>query len=127
MESRKRQGNGAMFMSKEIDDFELLAGYYRLPKDSEGRMFVTKIGIIEESEVEKVRTVCENIQKMDDTFIFEIKDTTFPEFVKVLAIYSDSKEMANKRGGWIIHKMRDAKVADYFWVRETKNESNSGS
>lgn len=107
----------------EIEDFELLVGYYRFPKDAQGRIFVTKVGIIEESEVEKVRTVCENIQKKDDTFIFEIKDTAFPNFVKVLAVYSTSKEMANKRGGWIVHRMKDAKVANYFWTREVRHES----
>lgn len=111
-----------MSMNNEIEDFELLAGYYRFPKDAQGRTYVTKVGIIEESEIEKVRTVCENIQKKDDTFIFEIKDTSFKNFVKVLAMYSTSKEMANKRGGWIVHRMKDAKVADYFWVREVKSE-----
>ena len=107
---------------KEIEDFELLASYYRLPKDKDGKTFVTKIGIIEEQEIEKVREVCENIQKKDETFIFEIKDTKLPKFVKVLAIYSDSREMANKRGGWFKHKLKDAKVADYFWTREVKND-----
>lgn len=107
-------------MSETIEDFELLASYYRLPKDKDGKTYVTKIGIIEESEVENVRTVCENIHKKDETFVFEIKDTVMPKFVKILSIYSDSKEMANKRGGWFKHKMKDAKVADYFWVRELK-------
>lgn len=111
-----------MSMNNEIEDFELLAGYYRFPKDAQGRIYVTKVGIIEESEIENVRIVCENIQKKDDTFIFEIKDTAFKNFVKVLAVYSTSKEMANKRGGWLVHRMKEAKVADYFWVQVVKNE-----
>ncbi len=32
-----------------------------------------------------------------------------------------TEEEANRRGGWFIHKCKNAKVAGYFWVKNPEN------
>jgi len=85
-------------------------------------MFKTMIGIINSSDVANVKKVCNDIWLKDSTFKFK---TVMPgsselriKFASVLILTSDTKAMAEKRGGWFIHKMKDAKVADYFWTKE---------
>jgi hypothetical protein len=85
-------------------------------------MFKTMIGIIDESEIVKVKTVCNDIWLKDSTFKFKVVMPGSRElrkkFTSILILTSDTKEMADKRGGWFIHKMTDAKVSDYFWTKE---------
>lgn len=88
--------------------------------------FKTMFGIIEASEVSKVNKVCLDISLKDSTFSYVIKKPRTLEligkFVGILIIYSDSEEIANSRGGWFKHVMRDAKVSDYFWVKQCKGK-----
>lgn len=84
--------------------------------------FKTMIGIIDKDEVDKVRKVCDDIWIQDSSFRFKIVNPGTVElrkkFVSILILRSETKSMANKRGGWFIHKMKDAKISDYFWVKE---------
>lgn len=84
----------------------------------------TMIGIPDINEISKLSKVCKDIYSKDTTFRYKIvlpKTTELKaKFSMILIIYSQTLEMANKRGGWIIHKMKDAKVADYFWTKECK-------
>lgn len=85
-------------------------------------MFKTMIGIIDKGEVSKVKKVCNDIWLKDSTFKFKVVMPGSPElrnkFASILVLTSDTKSMADKRGGWFIHKMADAKVSDYFWTKE---------
>lgn len=84
--------------------------------------FKTMIGIIDKHEVDKVKGVCSDIWAKDSTFHYKIVKPGTKElrdkFASVLILTSDTKSMADKRGGWFIHKMSDAKVSDYFWTKE---------
>ncbi len=84
----------------------------------------TMFGIIEESEINKLNKVCKDISLKDSTFSYVIKKPRAPELIKkfagILIIYSDSEDMANKRGGWFLHVMKEAKVSDYFWTKVCK-------
>ena len=86
--------------------------------------FKTMIGIPDKNEEYKVEIVCRDVAEKDDTFEFKIVSPGTPDlrkkFSAVLIIYSPDKKTANSRGGWFIHKVRDAKVADYFWVKSCK-------
>ncbi len=86
-------------------------------------MFKTLIGVAD-GQTANVLKVCEDIKKRDSSFDYEIFKPTVPElrekFESLLVLYSATKEMANKRGGWFIHKCRGAKLANYFWVKEFK-------
>jgi len=88
--------------------------------------FKTMFGVIEESEINKLNKVCRDISLKDSTFSYVIKKPRAPELIKkfvgILIIYSDSEEMANKRGGWFLHVMKDAKVSDYFWIKICKGK-----
>ena len=81
----------------------------------------TMIGIPLEDEVYKVEIVCRDINAGDKTFKYKIVRPGTPDlrkkFSKVLIIYSPDLKTANSRGGWFIHSVHDAKVADYFWVK----------
>ncbi len=92
-------------------------------------MFKAFIGI-PKGETEKVRTVCEDIKKRDSTFAYDIMKTTLEskdkdgialkdKFENLLVLYSSTLDDANKRAGWFIHKCTNAKLANYFWVKET--------
>ena len=87
--------------------------------------FNTMIGIIDKSEVARVRKVCEDIWVKDSSFKFKIVMPGSIElrakFASILILKSETKDMANKRGGWFIHKMKDANISDYFWVKACKN------
>ena len=84
--------------------------------------FNTMIGIIDKNEVAKVRKVCEDIWVKDSSFKFKIVMPGSIElrakFASILILKSETKDMANKRGGWFIHKMTNANISDYFWVKE---------
>ncbi len=86
----------------------------------------TMFGIIEESEINKLNKVCKDISLKDSTFSYAIKKPRtaglIAKFVGILIIYSDSEEMANKRGGWFLHVMKDAKVSSYFWTKVCKGK-----
>ncbi len=88
--------------------------------------FKTMVGIIEESEVQKIAKVCYDTSIKDSTFVHKIVRPRNPElkakFKAILIVNSDTEEMANKRGGWLIHKMKDAKVSNYFWVKTCKKK-----
>ncbi len=84
-------------------------------------MFKTIIGV-PRGETSKVVNICEDILKRDRTFYYQVVEPSVKElkekFESLLILYSPTKEMANQRGGWFIHKLRDAQVASYFWVKE---------
>lgn len=87
-------------------------------------MYKTMIGIPNGGDLNPLRVVCKNIRLKDNTFKFRViiaKGELAEKFKGILIIYSITKEMAEKRGGWFIHKMKDAKVADYFWTKECKD------
>ncbi len=90
--------------------------------------FKTMIGVIEETEKPNLDIVCSDIRLKDSTFNYKIVRPKNKELIEkfkwILVVFSDSQEMANKRGGWLIHKMKDAKVSDYFWVKECKNHDS---
>lgn len=83
--------------------------------------FKTIIGIPDSDETFKVEIVCRNVACGDDTFRFKIVKPGTPDlrkkFAKVLIIYSPDLKTANQRGGWFIHKVKDARVANYFWTK----------
>lgn len=86
--------------------------------------FKTMIGILHGDSVPAVQTVCDDVSNRDETFRYRIvkpKDNELKKkFEAILIIYSDTKKEANSRGGWFIHSVRDAKLADYFWVKSCK-------
>jgi hypothetical protein len=43
------------------------------------------------------------------------------KFESLLIIHSNTEEEANRRGGWFIHKCKNAKVSGYFWVKSPEN------
>ncbi len=43
------------------------------------------------------------------------------KFESLLIIHSPTEEEANSRGGWFIHKCKNAKVSGYFWVKNLEN------
>lgn len=83
-------------------------------------IFKTIIGIMNE-QTENVRRVCEDIRKKDPSFSYEIFEPTVAalreKFENLLVLYSPTKEEAQKRGGWFIHKCRGAKLPNYFWTK----------
>lgn len=90
-------------------------------------MFKTIIGI-PIGQTSNVIKICEDILKKDRTFYYEITEPSVnvlkEKFESLLILYSPTKKMANKWGGWFIHKCRNAKVASYFWVKEATNKKN---
>lgn len=86
-------------------------------------MFKTIIGV-PSGETSNIIKVCDDFLKKDRTCYFEIVEPSVKKlkekFESLLIVYSPTKEMANKRGGWFIHKCRDAKLAGYFWVKEVR-------
>jgi len=79
------------------------------------------IGIPDKNEKYKAEIVCRDVANSDSTFKYKIVNPGTPDlrkkFSAIIIIYSSSLKIANERGGWFIHKVRDAKVADYFWVK----------
>lgn len=86
--------------------------------------FMTMIGIADELEIPKAEKVCSDIKKNDNTFGYKIRSTRIKGFKAIIEVYSETKEMANERGGWFIHKCRNCKVASYFWVRPIEAEGS---
>lgn len=84
--------------------------------------FKTMIGIPDENEKYRAEIVCKDVANGDNTFKYKIVSPGTPDlrkkFSAIIIIYSSSLKIANERGGWFIHKVRDAKVADYFWVKQ---------
>ncbi len=84
-------------------------------------MFKTIIGI-PPGQTENTLKVCSDIKKKDRSFNYELLEPKVAElkekFENLLILYSDTEEMANKRGGWFKHKCRNAKLSPYFWVKE---------
>lgn len=80
-------------------------------------MYKANIGILDES-IDNVKKVCEDIKNKDSTFMYEIKRSYLKNFKNVLVIMGDDKEDLEKRAGWFIHKMKNAKVSNYFWIKE---------
>lgn len=99
----------------EITNFEL---YCHGEKRTERGNWKTNIGILNVNEVPKIKDVCDRIKEQDGTFDYEIKKTHIFKFVELLVLYSDTESMAHNRGLWFVKKMRDARVADYYWVKE---------
>ncbi len=83
-------------------------------------MFKTMIGIMQ-GQTDNVKKVCEGIKGIDKTFEYMIVEPEVPsikrKFERLLIITSTTKEDANRRGGWFIHKCKNAKVSNYFWVK----------
>ncbi len=88
-------------------------------------MFKTIIGI-PNGETSNIIKICEDIQKKDRAFYYEVVEPSVIElkekFESLLIVFSPTMKMANERGGWFIHKCRDAKVASYFWVKDEQKE-----
>lgn len=84
-------------------------------------MFKTIIGI-PPGQTENILKVCSDFKKKDSSLNYELFEPNVPElkekFEKLLVLYSDTKEKANKLGGWFVHKCRNAKLSHYFWVKE---------
>jgi hypothetical protein len=77
------------------------------------------IGVI--SEKKEIEKVCEDIKKKDSTFSYEIRlpyKNLRNKFKWFLLVFDGDKNSLNQRAGWFIHKMKNAKVADYYWVRK---------
>ena len=87
--------------------------------------YKTMIGIYNQSDRINVEKVCRDIANKDVTFKFKIVNPGTTElrekFNAVLIIRSLNEEIANKRGGWFIHKVKDARIANYFWVKPCKS------
>ncbi len=90
-------------------------------------MFKTIIGI-PAGQTSNVIKICNDILKRDRAFYYELVEPSVKDlkekFESLLILYSPTKKMANERGGWFIHKCRDAKLADYFWVKEASIKKN---
>jgi hypothetical protein len=88
-------------------------------------MFKTIIGV-PAGETSNIIKICKDIMKNDRTFYYEVTEPSVEalkqKFESLLILYSPSKKMANERGGWFIHKVRDAKLASYFWVKEASTK-----
>ncbi len=90
-------------------------------------MYKAEIGI-KKDNTDKVRKVCEDIMKRDDSFVYEIinshsvnSHSVFSgRFENILIIY-DTEESVNSRAGWFIHKMKDAEVSDFFISKECRD------
>ncbi len=84
-------------------------------------MFKTIIGI-PNGETTNVIKICKDIEQRDPTFSYEIFEPAIPKlrekFENLLVLYFPTKDIANRWGGWFKHKCRNAKLADYFWVKE---------
>jgi hypothetical protein len=84
-------------------------------------MYKTVIGILR-GETQKITQVCEDIKKRDSSFDYYIVKPTVKKikakFENVLVILSDSEHQAASRGGWFIHRVRNAKLPDYFWIKK---------
>ena len=80
-------------------------------------MFKTIIGVMEGQT--------DNIKKRDPTFEYSLMkpqvESLKRKFESLLIINSSTEEEANRRGGWFIHKCKNAKVAGYFWVKSPEN------
>jgi hypothetical protein len=90
-------------------------------------MIKTVIGILR-GQTNNVIKICEDIMKNDRTFHYQVVEPSVKElkekFESLLILYSPTMKMANERGGWFVHKCRDAKVASYFWIKEATNKKN---
>ncbi len=84
-------------------------------------MFKTIIGI-PNGETNNVLKVCNDIKKRDNSFQYEIYEPSVlklrEKFENLLILFFLTKDEANKWGGWFIHKCTNAKLANYFWVKE---------
>lgn len=73
-------------------------------------------------ETAKVKKVCWDVQKRDHGFFYEIFKPTVPEirakFENLLFLDSFSKKDVSKRAGWFLHRCKNARVSDYFWVKK---------
>ena len=73
--------------------------------------------------MDNIRKVCETIKSRDPTFKYSITEPKIPslkrKFESLLMIHSSTQEEANRRGGWFIHKCKNAKLSGYFWVKES--------
>lgn len=80
-------------------------------------------------ETTKVKKVCEDIKIRDPSFEFEIFKPTMPEimrkFENLLFLYSYSQADVMHRAGWFLHRCRNAKLSEYFWVKKVANETDS--
>lgn len=85
-------------------------------------MYKAEIGI-EKDNTDKVRKVCEDIKKRDESFVYDIiksHSVFLGRFENILVIF-DTEEGVNSRAGWFIHKMKDAKVSDFFISKECRD------
>lgn len=79
-------------------------------------MYELNIGVLDDV-TDKIEKVCSDIQKRDSTFEYKIRKTYIKKFNFILVLIGEDKKDLEKRAGWIIHKMKDAKVSDYFWTK----------
>jgi len=77
---------------------------------------------IPRGETANAKKVCMDIQKRNPSFTYEIFEPTIPEikkkFESLLLLDSYSRNDANRWAGWFIHRCKNAKLSNYFWVKE---------
>lgn len=86
-------------------------------------MYKAQLGIVS-GNTDKLIKVCEDIKLKDKTFKYEIVAPFIPfegRFENVLIIYDDDEKGVSERAGWFKNKMRDAKVSDFFLVKECRD------
>ncbi len=77
---------------------------------------------IPKGETANVQKVCSDIKKRDPGFFYEIFEPKVPKikkkFENLLFLDSYSRADAMHRAGWFIHRCKNAKVSNYFWVKK---------
>ena len=74
-------------------------------------MYSTRVRIL--GNYKDVEKVCSDTKLKDATFIYDITPC-------YLTVYSDTEQIANHRGGWLIHKVKNCKLNKSFRVKEIK-------
>ncbi len=73
-------------------------------------------------ETANVKKVCSDIKVKDPSFIYEIFKPTVPEirkkFENLLFLDSHSKAIVMRNAGWFLHRCKNARVSNYFWVKK---------
>lgn len=86
-------------------------------------MWKSTIGILD-NNTEQIKQVCDDISAKDKSFKYSIQKASgvfINSFKDVLIIFDLSRESIDKRSGWLIHKMKNAKVGNFYIVREYRD------
>lgn len=85
-------------------------------------MFETCIALKSKEDFEKMRQVCLDIAKKDETFKFSFSLGTKQGIERVLRVQSDTKNQAHQRGTWLVKKTIPGLL---YWVKETRITNSS--